>query len=459
MKPKIHLIAIGGSVMHNLARALHANGYEVTGSDDEIHEPSYTRLKTQGLLPAVMGWDTNRIHKDLKAVILGMHARADNPELQKARALQIPVYSFPAFFYEATQSKTRIVIGGSHGKTSITAMILHVFKAAQKPCDFLVGAQLQGFDTMVQLSDADCAVFEGDEYLASALDPRPKFHLYRPHIAVLSGIAWDHINVFPTFENYLDQFRIFIKCIEPGGLLLYCEEDAVLTGLVNERPNSDIRYIPYKTPPHSIKDKTTYLNVNQNAIPLSVFGTHNLQNLEAAHQVCKAVSISDTDFYKSIQVFQGASKRLEPVFKSTQFYCFKDFAHSPSKLTATVKAVRQQFTDFSVFACLELHTFSSLNEAFLSQYQNTLNEAHIAFVYFNPKTLLHKKLKPITKEQVKNFFNRNDLIVFTESNAFKSAVEAQVKAKQVLLLMSSGTFDGIQIDTWGTALGEKVGLT
>jgi len=284
MKPKIHLIAIGGSVMHNLARALHANGYEVTGSDDEIHEPSYTRLKTQGLLPAVMGWDTNRIHKDLKAVILGMHARADNPELQKARALQIPVYSFPAFFYEATQSKTRIVIGGSHGKTSITVMILHVFKAAQKPCDFLVGAQLQGFDTMVQLSDADCAVFEGDEYLASALDPRPKFHLYRPHIAVLSGIAWDHINVFPTFENYLDQFRIFIKCIEPGGLLLYCEEDAVLTGLVNERPNSDIRYIPYKTPPHSIKDKTTYLNVNQNAIPLSVFGTHNLQNLEASHQ-------------------------------------------------------------------------------------------------------------------------------------------------------------------------------
>lgn len=459
MKPKIHLIAIGGSVMHNLARALHNNGYEVSGSDDEINEPSYSRLKTYGLLPAETGWDSKRIHKDLNAVILGMHARADNPELLRARELQIPVFSFPAFFYEATQSKTRIVIGGSHGKTSITSMILHVFKAVQKPCDFLVGAQLQGFDTMVQLSDADCAVFEGDEYLASALDPRPKFHLYRPHIAVLSGIAWDHINVFPTFENYVDQFRTFIKCIEPGGMLLYCADDTVLTALIEERPNSEITYIPYTTPPHEITNRTTYLKVNQHVIPLSIFGSHNLQNLEAAHQVCKAVSISDADFYKAISNFNGAAKRLEPVFKSDYFYCFKDFAHSPSKLKATVNAVREQFKDFEILACSELHTFSSLNEAFLSQYQDSLNEAHTAIIYINPKSIAHKKLKPISPEQVKHYFNRNDLQVFTDSVQFQNAVEAHVKSKQVLLLMSSGTFDGIQIDAWGKLLGEKVGLT
>ncbi len=445
--------------MHNLARALHETGYEVSGSDDEINEPSWSRLKAYGLLPESLGWDPTRIHSGLKAVILGMHAREDNPELKRARSLNVPVYSFPAFFYEATQSKTRIVIGGSHGKTSITAMILHVFKHLKKPCDFLVGAQLKGFDTMVQLSASDCAVFEGDEYLASALDPRPKFHLYKPHVAVISGIAWDHINVFPSFEQYIEQFRIFIQCIEPGGCLIYCESDPVLLKLVKERPNTQIQYQPYRTPHYNIKEGITYLINQTTAIPLKVFGAHNLQNLEAARQVCRAMSVSDKDFYQAIQNFTGAAKRLETVYQSETFICFKDFAHSPSKLRATLNAVCNQFPNFKVIACLELHTFSSLNETFLKEYAGTLNEADTALVYFNPKTIAHKNLKPIVAESLKNYFKRNDLVVFTQTLEFKTWVEAQVQKQQVLLLMSSGTFDGIDLDAWGQELGKKVGLT
>lgn len=435
--------------MHNLAIALHKKGYSVTGSDDEIVEPSKSRLEKLGLLPAEMGWHPEKISKDIDAVILGMHARVDNPELLQAQEFGLKIYSYPEYIYEQTKDKIRVVIGGSHGKTTITAMILHVLKQCGKDFDYLIGAQVEGFDTMVKLTDlATIAVFEGDEYLASPIDRRPKFLLYKPDVALLSGIAWDHINVFPTYEKYVEQFKKYIDCIEQIGALVYCDADNEVKKLV-AKARADIRLYPYSIPDHEIKNGITFLIDEGKEIPLQVYGEHNLMNINGARLVCKQVGINDDDFYKAISSFKGAAKRLELIVKSDSFSFYKDFAHSPSKVKATIEAVKKQFSDRKLIACLELHTFSSLNENFLKEYAGSADSADEVIIYFNPHTIEHKKLKPITEEQVKKSFGRNSLQVVTDAKKISEYIVAQNWQNKNLLMMSSGTFDGMDFQKTG----------
>jgi len=437
--------------MHNLAIALHKKGYQVTGSDDEIFEPSKSRIASYGLLPEKFGWDENRITADIDAVILGMHARIDNPELLKAQELGLTIYSYPAYIYEQSKNKTRVVIGGSHGKTSITAMVLHVLEKCNFDFDYMVGAQLEGFETMVQLTDAPVIILEGDEYLSSPIDRRPKFHLYKPHIALISGIAWDHINVFPTFENYIEQFDIFINQIEPNGYLTYCENDIVLKKLVTKN-TSKIKKEGYSTPANYIEKGITFLKTEIGNIPLMVFGDHNLQNINGAKLICNQLGVDDADFFKAIATFKGAAKRLELIAKSETTAVYKDFAHSPSKLKATTKAVKQQYPDRKVVACMELHTFSSLNKAFLKEYKNSMEDADEAYVYYSEHTLAHKKLEHITPAEVKNAFASDNVEVINDSKQLVNVLENKNWNNSVLLLMSSGNFDGVDLN----AFGEKI---
>ena len=442
----IHFIAIGGSAMHNLAIALHKKGEEITGSDDVIHNPSKSRLEKYGLLPEKFGWFPKKITKDIDAVILGMHAKQDNAELLKAQKLGLKIYSYPEFIYEQSKDKTRVVIGGSHGKTTITSMILHVLNYWEKEVDYMVGAQLEGFDTMVKLTkENDFIILEGDEYLSSPLDLRPKFHLYQPNIALLSGIAWDHINVFPTFENYVEQFRIFINKITDGGMLVYNEEDPVLNEIVT---NSDkvIKKYPYRTPDFEIKNGITYLETPFGDVPLEIFGKHNLQNLEGAKWICQLIGIQEEAFYEAIASFKGASKRLEKLAQNNQTVIFKDFAHSPSKVLATTNSVKTQFKDKTLLACLELHTYSSLNADFLKEYKGALDQADKAVVFYSPNAVAIKKLEKVTENQIFEAFNRDDLIVFTNPKEFQEYLFAQNLGNTALLLMSSGNYGGLEFD-------------
>ena len=443
---KVHLIAIGGSAMHNLAIALCDKGYLVSGSDDEIFEPSKSRLAKKDLLPTSLGWDAARIHADLDAVIVGMHARADNPELLKAQELGLKIYSYPEYIFEQTKDKKRIVIGGSHGKTTITSMLLHVFKQNEIACDFMVGAQLAGFDCMVKLTeDAEYVILEGDEYLSSPIDLRPKFHLYKPHIALISGIAWDHINVFPTFQNYIHQFDVFIDCIEPNGALIYAIEDPEVLKLAQKPRHRSIQTLGYGPHPNKVENGVTYLDTASGWLPIKVFGHHNLQNLNGAMQICRMVGISDEGFYSAIASFEGASKRLEIVARRNQGIVFKDFAHSPSKLKATSSAVKRQFPQHRIVACMELHTFSSLNSAFLEQYAHSMDEPDLAIVYFNPHTIAHKRLDPMSVDDVKKAFQREDLIVLTDASLVEMILMESDWEKTHLLWMTSGNFDGLDI--------------
>ena len=447
-----HFIAIGGSAMHNLAIALHLKGDSITGSDDEIFEPSKSRLAKYNLLPSEVGWDINRIHSNIDAVILGMHARKDNPELIKAQKLGLSIYSYPEFIYEQTKDQLRIVIGGSHGKTSITSMILHVLSKNNINHNYMVGAQLEGFDCMVKLSkEAKIAVLEGDEYLSSPIDRRPKFHLYQPEIAVVSGIAWDHINVFPTFENYVEQFRIFVDKIGRSGRVIYFEDDNVLKEVVLNSSSKAIK-IPYCTFPNQIKNGITYVRTEKEEIPLEIFGDHNLQNLNAAYHVCIQLGMKSVDFFSAIRSFKGASKRLELVQKNQSTAIYKDFAHSPSKLKATTSALKNQYPNRKLIACMELHTFSSLNKSFLDQYNGTMQEADLAFVYYNKKTLKHKKLDDLSADDVKKAFAGENVTVLNSSKEMVNCLLKMKWEQQNLLLMSSGNFDGIQF----TELAEKI---
>ena len=439
----IHFISIGGAAMHNLAIALKLNGYNVSGTDDEIFDPAKSRLEKYGLLPEKIGWDTEKITKDLDAVILGMHARIDNPELLKAQELGLKIYSFPEFLYEQSKEKTRIVIGGSHGKTSVTAMILHILKDCNIACDYMVGAQLAGFEVMVKLTnDASYMVLEGDEYLTSPIDRRPKFHVYKPNIALINGIAWDHINVFPTFEIYVEQFKIFADEITPNGYLIYYSGDDEVCKIA-KNTRQDITAIPYNLPEFTIDNGITTIVFNGKTYPLQVFGKHNLQNICGAWQVCKQVGVSDEQFLTSIQSFAGASKRLELVDKSDFSAIYKDFAHSPSKLAATVSAVKEQFPNRTLTACMELHTFSSLTQEFLNEYKGAFGTADEAIVYFNPHTIAHKKLPEITIEMVKKAFAREDILVFNDSQKLQQHLLEKSWKNANLLLMSSGNFDGL----------------
>ncbi|MCB9195043.1 MAG: peptidoglycan synthetase [Flavobacteriales bacterium] len=449
---KVHFIAIGGSAMHNLAIALHLKGYEVTGSDDEIFEPSKTRLNKYGLLPAEIGWNDNKISEELDAIILGMHARSDNPELLKAQELGIAIYSYPEYLYQQTKNKIRVVIGGSHGKTSITSMILHVLNYNRIKHDYMVGAQLEGFDCMVSLSEeAKIAVLEGDEYLSSPIDRRPKFHLYQPNIALLSGIAWDHINVFPTFDNYVEQFQIFVDKIEENGSIIFYEGDEYVK-MVSLNGRSDVDKIPYNTHPHEIRKGITYLLDNDNEYPILVFGNHNLQNISGALNICLKLGLNKEQFYNAISSFKGASKRLELVTEGSSGLMYKDFAHSPSKLKATTEALKQQFPERKLVACMELHTFSSLNKKFLNQYDGSMSNADEAIVYFNPHTIEHKRLEPISDLEVLNAFNSTNIKVFTDSNELVNHLKKSNWNHSNLLMMSSGNFDGVDFKLLGDEL-------
>ena len=439
----IHFIAIGGAAMHNLGIALHKKGYQITGSDDTIHNPSKSRLEKYGLLPEEFGWFPNKINSNINAIVLGMHAKADNPELLKAQELGIKIYSYPEFLYEQSKDKTRVVIGGSHGKTTITSMILHVLNYHNFDVDYMVGAQLEGFETMVKLTnDNEFIILEGDEYLSSPLDLRPKFHLYQPNIALLSGIAWDHINVFPTVEVYNEQFAIFIDKIASGGMLVYSEEDSTLKEIV-EKSTANIKKYPYKTPAHFIKDGVTYLKTETGDLPLEIFGKHNLQNLAGAKWICQLIGVQEDAFYEAIMSFSGASKRLEKIAESNSTIIFKDFAHSPSKVKATTKSVATQYTDRKLLACLELHTYSSLNPQFLKEYKDSLKFADKAVVFYSPHAVEIKKLAPVSKQQIFEAFNREDLIIFTEPQDFKDFIFNENLSNTNLLLMSSGNYGGL----------------
>lgn len=447
----IHFIAIGGSAMHNLAIALSRKGAKVTGSDDEIFEPSKGRLKREGILPPTIGWNENNITSDLDAVILGMHAREDNPELLKAKELNVPIFSYPEYLYEQSKNKKRVVIGGSHGKTTITSMILHAINEIGLNVDYMVGAQLEGYDCMVKLTDeAEIMILEGDEYLSSPIDRRPKFHLYKPDVALLSGIAWDHINVFPTFENYVEQFEIFGNCIEVDGTLIYNTEDSEVNK-IGENQAKRLSSVPYNTPEYRVTETGTIVLHAGNSYELSIFGAHNLQNLMGAMHVCKAIGIENDTFLKAMSNFKGAGKRLQKVAEKEGFVLYKDFAHSPSKLKATTKAVKEQYKDRKVIACMELHTFSSLRKDFLPHYDNAMSAADEALVYFSHEVVKHKKLEPITIEQVLSAFGGNVKVV-TETSEVLAFINSFPMDNTALLMMSSGNFDGIDYDELGSQL-------
>ncbi len=442
----IHFIAIGGAAMHNLALALHLKGDTITGSDDEIFDPSKSRLKARGILPEKFGWFPEKITLDLDAVVLGMHAKADNPELIKAQELGIKIYSYPEFLYEQSKFKTRVVIGGSHGKTTITSMILHVMHYFEREVDYMVGAQLEGFDVMVKLTEEnDFIILEGDEYLSSPIDRRPKFHLYKPNIALLSGIAWDHINVFPTWENYVDQFSIFVDSIVEGGSITYNIEDVEVKKVVENSENT-IRKFTYQTPDYKVQNGTTLLETEEGPMPVEIFGKHNLNNLAGAKWICQQMGVDENDFYEAISTFQGASKRLEKIAETENSIAYKDFAHSPSKVLATTNALKNQYPDRQLIACLELHTYSSLNPEFLKEYKGALDAADVAVVFYSPHAVEIKKLKAISSEQIANAFLREDLIIYTNPAEFKSFLFSQQFNNTSLLLMSSGNYGGLDFE-------------
>ena len=445
---KVHFISIGGSVMHQLAIALKRKGYSVTGTDDEIFEPAKSNLANEGLLPAAIGWQTDLITKDIDAVILGMHAKADNPEMLKAKEMGLNIYSFPEYIYQESTNKIRVVIGGSHGKTTTTSMIMHVLLQCNKQFDYLVGAKLEGFDQSVNITNAPVIICEGDEYPASVIEKKPKFHFLFPHIAILTGIAWDHINVFPTFDFYLEQFIIFINKIEKGGILIYNETDAVLKELVEKNKRNDIRYQPYQIPEHTIKNGRTTVTIHQSTGVLKVFGNHNLLNLNSAYFACKELNIADDDFVHAIGSFTGAAKRLELIGSNAATNVYRDFAHAPSKVKATIDAVKEQYPDRKLIGILELHTYSSLNEKFMEEYKGALDKADAAVVFYSKHALELKRMPELPKEKVIEGFAKKNLIVINDKNELQEWMRHQSYSNTNLVLMSSGNYDGLDMLTF-----------
>ena len=442
---KVHFIAIGGSAMHNLAIALKNKGFEVTGSDDAIFELSKTRLEQKGILPKEFGWFPEKVTADIDAVILGMHAHADNPELARAKELGLKIYSYPEFLYQQSKEKTRVVIAGSHGKTTITSMILHVLNFHNKEIDYMVGAQLEGFDCMVKITeDTDFMILEGDEYLSSADDKQPKFLHYHPNIALISGIAWDHINVFKTFDDYLEQFRKFTESITSGGVLVYNEEDEEVVKIV-ENSQKYFRKLPYKTPEYSIREGKVYLKTSMGEIPLSVFGKHNLLNMEGAKLICQQLGIMEEEFYEAIMSFKGASKRLEKVERKDGGILYKDFAHAPSKVKATVAAFKEQFKQEKTYGFLELHTYSSLNPIFLEQYKGAMDGLDTGVIFYSEEALKIKRMEPISPEMIKEKFGNLDLKVFTNAESLHEYWNTLDKTQSAYLMMNSGNFGGLDL--------------
>jgi len=449
---KVHFISIGGSVMHQLAIALKRKGYVVTGTDDEIFEPAKTNLAAENLLPATIGWQPELITSDIDAIILGMHAKSDNPELEKAKALNLKIYSFPEYIYQESMNKKRIVVGGSHGKTTTTSMIMHVLKKLHKDFDYLVGARLEGFDQSVNITNAPVIVCEGDEYPASAIERKPKFHFLFPHIAILTGIAWDHINVFPTFDFYLEQFIIFINKIEKDGLLIYNETDETLKKLVEENRRSDIRYQPYAIPTHQINQGKTTIQIEGNEGAINVFGNHNLLNLTAAYYACKSIGIDAAEFVTAIADFTGAAKRLELMASNNETNVYRDFAHAPSKVKATIDAVKQQYPTRKLIGILELHTFSSLNENFMNEYNGALDKADVAVVFYSRHALELKRMPDLPKEKVIAGFNKAGLAVLNDKETLWQFMQEQNYSNANLVLMSSGNYDGLDMISFAESI-------
>ncbi len=448
---RVHFIAIGGSVMHDLALHLAKKGMQVSGSDDEIYDPAKSSLAAQGLLPEQYGWFPEKITEDIDAIVLGMHARADNPELKRAKELGLRVYSYPEYIYEQSKDKQRIVIAGSHGKTTITSMILHVLQYLGRDFDYVMGARTATVPGLVQLTNAPIIVIEGDEYLTSPIDPAPKCLKYQHHIGLISGIAWDHYNVFPTLDDYVRQFELFADASPKCGTLIYCEDDDLAT-VIGRKERPDVNRIEYKAHPHQVRDGITYLKTDQGEVQIQLFGYHNMQNISGALEICTRIGVLHTDFYTALPSFGGASKRLELVAKNDTTAIFKDFAHAPSKLLATTKAVKEQFPQRKLIACMELHTFSSLNKDFISQYQDALNDADIGVVYHNPEVSRHKKLEPLNDEVIQEAFNRNDLKIFTDSQSLSAFLLAQQWKDANLLMMSSGNYGGMDLDAFGKSI-------
>ncbi len=446
---KVHFIAIGGSVMHHLAIALKNKGYEVTGSDDEIFEPSYSKLLAYNLLPEEFGWNPHKIYEGLDAVIVGMHARNNNPELMKARELGLKIYNFPEYIYEISKNKQRIVVAGSHGKTTVTSMIIHVLNYWRKNIDFLVGASSDNRSETVKLTEESHGILlEGDEYPSSPLDPRPKFLLYHHHIGVITGIAWDHVNAYPVYADYVNQFKLFIEASCKAGTLIYCKEDKELEKLVKASSiPEDVMVVAYGMHKHKIKNGITYLiDHDKNEVPIKFFGDHNLLNVSAALEVCLKQGVNRAEFYEAIGSFGGASKRLELIRENSITKMYRDFAHAPSKLDATIKAAKKQFANMHLVACMELHTFSSLNPEFIAQYKNTMNAADQAFIYINPETVARKGFDPITEEALKSAFNRKDLVLFNDEKALFEKLSELNWQNKVLLMMSSGNFNNMDME-------------
>ena len=445
----IHFISIGGSVMHQLAIALKRKGYQITGSDDEIFEPAKSNLEKEGILPQAFGWFPDRIHSSLDAVILGMHAKEDNPELIKAKNLGVNIYSFPEYIFKESLNKTRVAIGGSHGKTTTTSMIMHVLRETGKKFDYLVGAKLEGFDQSVDITDAPLIICEADEYPASIIEKRPKFHFLFPHIAVITGIAWDHINVFPTFENYLEQFKIFIQKIEKGGRLIFNESDEVLNNLVQENQRPDIQYDNYNIPTHTISGGVTKVMIEGKEIELNVFGNHNLLNLHAAWLVCKVLGVSTEQFLKAISTFTGAAKRLELLAKNDNTIVYRDFAHAPSKAKATIEAARQQFPDKKLIAVFELHTYSSLNAAFMKEYAGVMDGVDEAAVFYSKHALELKRMPELDKSVIEKGFRKKGLNTFNNRKELEDWLNSRDYDNAVVLFMSSGNYEGINTEEFG----------
>ena len=443
---KIHFIAIGGAIMHQLALALKRQGHNISGSDDEIKDPAKTNLEQQHLLPEKEGWFPEKIDNTIDAIVLGMHAKANNPELLKAQTLGIPIYSFPEYIYEVSKNKKRVVVAGSHGKTTITSMIMHILKHAQIDFDYMVGAKVEGFSESVKLSDAPIIILEGDEYPASIIEKKPKIFFYHPHISVLSGIAWDHINVFPTYENYTDQFVHYLSNMQKDASLYYNETDEEVLKLVHQA-TSHLKNTPYGMPSYSFENNQPVIQTKDGPIKVHVLGKHNLLNMQAAIKVCMELGIAEAMCYEAIASFTGAAKRLEKIIDTDGLIAFRDFAHAPSKLKATLQAVRENFSDYHLIACFELHTYSSLNEAFLKEYNQSMEGADEAIVFYSKEALHIKGLEDLNANTIKTHFNTKGLQVFNNKedlwNYVYSSVNSQTGKPICLLLMSSGTFEDI----------------
>jgi len=440
---RIHLIASGGSIMHSLAISLKQAGHQVTGSDDHFYEPSKSNLERNGLLPSQEGWNPNLINDDIDLVILGMHAKEDNPELSKAKGLNIKIYSYPEYIYECSKNKQRIVIAGSHGKTSITAIVMHVLKSMGRDFDYMVGAQLDGFDNMVKLSDAPIIIIEGDEYTTSTTDGRPKFLNYHHHIGSISGISWDHFNVYPTLDDYVRLFEQFADATPKAGSLVYCEEDNLASMIISEKDRADVTNLPYKAHEHVVKDGKTTLITDAGDVAIEIFGYHNMQNLSCAKAILKRIGITDERFYTHIKTFKGAAKRMEIVGENNDSIIYSDFAHAPSKLLATTLAIKDQFPNRFLVSCLELHTFSSLNKDFIDQYEGTFNNSDEAIIYIDPKAATKKGLDQLTENDLREAFKRNDILLFNDKSKLEQHLYNKDWKNKNLILMSSGNFGGL----------------